>query len=373
MVSDPSASPWLCCTSSSAYILNCRIRFLDSGLETALILEDDVDWDIRLRSAQIPLAASAFRQLLPPQRSSHPFRSVDSHHTQYWGDHAAWDLLYLGHCGDYFVSIDYDGPRYTQDYNMTDMPHMVYGDPTLPAPRDMHPFTQMLFDKLHMPPYSRVFHRSKFPLCSFGYAVTRPAAEKLLNDLAGPTLKEYGPRAFDIALLESCRKGADTPSESTKSSSHRTSEARDESASPGLRCWTLNSELFHHMPGKSMIDAIAAESGKHTGIPPVDLAAQAQVAARNETTNIDCGFWNGAFAFDDDDTESLALLRKHVGRKGKCLKEGRVPPKPQSKFKEFEPASPYSKFQDYDPEAQSQDTPIPTEDAKHETPQKPMD
>src|SRR5437016_1702706 len=38
-------------------------RFLDSGYETALILEDDVDWDIRLRSTQIPLAAKAIRSV----------------------------------------------------------------------------------------------------------------------------------------------------------------------------------------------------------------------------------------------------------------------------------------------------------------------
>ncbi len=35
-------------------------RFLESGLETALILEDDVDWDIRLRSVQIPLQQVPF-------------------------------------------------------------------------------------------------------------------------------------------------------------------------------------------------------------------------------------------------------------------------------------------------------------------------
>jgi hypothetical protein len=173
------------------------------------MLEDDVDWDIRLRSAQIPLAASAIRQILPsppPRRSFHSFAHFGTNHTPYWGDHGAWDLLYLGHCGDYFEEVDEEGPRLEKHYNLTTMPHIQYKDPTLPSPSDLHPFTQTLFDKLSMPAHTRVFHRSKFPLCSFGYAITRPAAERLLDDLAPPKLKKGGPRAFDVALLNACRE-----------------------------------------------------------------------------------------------------------------------------------------------------------------------
>ncbi|KAL5119562.1 hypothetical protein ACEQ8H_002408 [Pleosporales sp. CAS-2024a] len=301
--------------------------FLDSGLETALILEDDVDWDIRLRSVQIPLAASAVRQLLPPPGPrSFRFARHDVNHTQYWGDHAAWDLLYLGHCGDYFEQVTEEGPQLDKQYNLTTMPHIQYRDPTLPPPSDLHPFTQTLFEKLGMPAHTRVIHRSKFPLCSFGYAVTRPAAQRLLNDLAPPKLKKKGPRAFDVALLNSCRKGAKTPSPTPATGNpapHPDPQQRHQYASPGLRCWTLNSELFHHMPGHSLVDEIGTESGERPGIPPVDLAGQAQVVHRNETTNIDCGFWSGAFSFDDDDWKRLRYLREHVGRRGECLKDDR--------------------------------------------------
>ncbi|KAF2028825.1 hypothetical protein EK21DRAFT_69022 [Setomelanomma holmii] len=300
--------------------------FLDSGLETALILEDDVDWDIRLRSVQIPLAASAVRQLLPPQRSFHPFANYGSNHTQYWGDHGAWDLLYLGHCGDYFEVVTDDGPQLKENYNLTSMPHLLYSDPTLPPPSDLHRFTQTLFGTLGVPPHSRVFHRSRFPLCSFGYAVTRPAAERLLNDLAPPKLKPNGPRAFDVALLDACRKGKRTPSPTPsqgKTMPHPIPESRHRYASPGLRCWTLNSELFHHMPGHSLVDEIGEKSGEGPGIPPVDRAGQAQVIHRNETTNIECGFWSGAFAFDEGDTRQLRYLQEVVGRQGVCLKEER--------------------------------------------------
>ncbi|KAI4704400.1 hypothetical protein J4E81_001466 [Alternaria sp. BMP 2799] len=297
--------------------------FLDSGLETALILEDDVDWDIRLRSVQIPLAASAARQLLPPPRAQHPGVNAASNHTQYWGDQDAWDLLYLGHCGDYFDIVTEDGPKTDrQSFNLSAMPHILWQDPTLPSWINLHPFTQDLFRLLGMPEKTRVMHRAKFPLCSFGYAVTRRAAERLLNDLAPPKLKKSGARAFDVALLHACNKGENTPSP-TPEWQKANARSRSKYPSPGLRCWTLNSELFHHMPGKSEIDSIGEKLGEEHSLPPVDLAAQAQVVYRNETTNIDCGFWNGAFAFDEDDTERLQFLQEKVGRQGNCLKEGK--------------------------------------------------
>ncbi|KAF2787540.1 glycosyltransferase family 25 protein [Melanomma pulvis-pyrius CBS 109.77] len=297
--------------------------FLDSGLETALILEDDVDWDIRLRSIQIPLAASAARTMLPPAKRSSRFRKTDAKHIQYWGDPKSWDLLYLGHCGDYFNEVTYEGlvPA-EKPFNLTDLPHVVYADPSLPNRDELHPFTQSLFEALRMPAHSRAFHRSKFPLCSFGYAVTRPAAERLLSDLAPPKLSPKGAKAFDVALLHACSKGSKTPSPTPQENPkpHPDPKLRHKYASPGLRCWTVNSELFHHMPGASQIAQIGQVMGEKVGIPPVDLAGQTQVANRNQTPNIGCGFWNGEFSFDDDDVVRLEYLQE-LGRAGKCWEE----------------------------------------------------
>jgi hypothetical protein len=245
---------------------------------------------------------------------------------QYWGDSSAWDLLYLGHCGDYFNLVTADGPMSSDlPLNMNESAHVVYQDPTLPIRSDLHPFTQRLFDALHLPAHSRAFHPSRWPLCSFGYAITRPAAMRLMTDLAPPKLRENGPRAFDVALLHACIKGLESPPPTQPDYNGLPSDThftyRD--ASPGLRCWTLNSELFHHMPGHSQIAQVEEATGTRPGVPPVDLAAQAQVVSRNETSNIGCGFWSGAFRFTDGDTQRLHFLQEEVGRKGKCLKEGR--------------------------------------------------
>lgn len=287
-----------------------------------------MDWDVRLRSVQIPLAASAARSLLPPAKRFSPILSSNAKHTQYWGDPSSWDLLYLGHCGDYFNEVTYDGLTSTDNgFNLTQSPHVVYHDPTLPVKSDLHPFTKSLFDTLNMSDHQRAFHRSRFPLCSFGYAVTRAAAERLLTDLAPAKLKPKSPRAFDVALLHSCNKGSKTPSPTPPNNPkpHPDPNLRHKFASPGLRCWTLNSELFHHMPGESEIARIGQAVGEQSGIPPVDLAGQVQVINRNETTNIGCGFWNGEFAFDDDDMNRLHFLQEQVGRQGQCLKEGKLP------------------------------------------------
>ncbi|KAF9738971.1 hypothetical protein PMIN06_007764 [Paraphaeosphaeria minitans] len=301
--------------------LNALQWFLDSGLETALILEDDLDWDIRLRSIQVPLAANAARTLMPPERSLSPLGRLPQNRTQYWGDFRAWDLLYLGHCGDYFNRVTYEGLDFDSKlFTLNDVPHLTYHDPTMPARSKLHPFTQHLLSILNVPEHGRALHRSKFPLCSFAYAVTRPAAKLLLTALAPPKLKPEGPRAFDVALLHACMKGArETNPITTRWANPPSHPDR------GLRCWTLNSELFHHVPGESEIAKIGKEHGEDSGqgLSPVDWAGQAQAKWRNETTNIGCGFWSGDFAFKEGDTERLEFLREHVGKEGKCLKESR--------------------------------------------------
>lgn len=77
------------------------------------------------------------------------------------------------------------------------------------------------------------------------------------------------------------------------------------------------------MPGESQIAKIGEALGENPGIPPVDLAGQLQLATRQETTNIGCGFWGGHFKFADGDTARLRFLQEEVAKKGKCLKNGK--------------------------------------------------
>ncbi|KAJ6436711.1 hypothetical protein O9K51_10675 [Purpureocillium lavendulum] len=275
-------------------------RFLDSGAETALILEDDVDWDIRLRTTQTPLVSTAMRNVLGGRPAASTVDDDDEAQRYPYGSPARWDLLYLGHCGDYWHGMDVafvDGHVKPQDLEAT--PHAAFSDPSMPRLDDLHPFTASLLRNLGVGESTRLVHRSVFPLCTFGYAVSRGGALRLL-ELGGRKPAGRGHKAYDVLILHACRRDRD----------------RD-----GLRCWTANPELFHHVPGPSIIDG--EDGGK--GLPPVDRAAKGQIEARGETANIDCGFWSGAFGFDDDDAARLDWLRREVGRKGRCLKPARDP------------------------------------------------
>lgn len=71
--------------------LNALRAFLASDCSTALIIEDDVDWDIRLRTIQIPVTASAFRAL------TSNFNTMSLGIEDYWGNTSEWDVCKYQH------------------------------------------------------------------------------------------------------------------------------------------------------------------------------------------------------------------------------------------------------------------------------------
>ena len=264
-------------------------EFLKSGQETALIFEDDIDWDIRLKSIQVPLAQRAARSLGSTKNTVDP--------TLYpWGSPKDWDLLYLGHCGDYLNMIQKGiGVGHHHPGDLERLKHVLYEDPTMLNHTDLHPFTSSFLTALTVPERTRVLHHSVWPLCTFGYAITRATAQRLLTDLAPP--KEGIHKhitAYDAAILTACRDNH-------------------------ILCYTLQPELFHHMEGESLI---AGEEAEPVHRPPVDEAGLEQVKWRKETSNIGCGFWSGEF-YPEGDQKRLAYLQKEVVGKGKCLKPPR--------------------------------------------------
>jgi hypothetical protein len=80
-----------------------------------LILENDVDWPIHLRTTQIPLATAAIRTFLP--ESSHG----PSNNANDWADPSTWEIRYLGHCSDLISPSQ-----------LLINPHLAYIDFTIP-------------------------------------------------------------------------------------------------------------------------------------------------------------------------------------------------------------------------------------------------
>ena len=127
------------------------IRIIEQNLTSALVLEDDVDWDIRIKS-QMTDFARATRLLIQPlpgttdtfldptnPRPRFPneghvdFRFEEQHVVSEptespFGDIRRWDVLWLGHCGARF-------PRAT-DENVP-LGRVVSADDTVPGPHNL--------------------------------------------------------------------------------------------------------------------------------------------------------------------------------------------------------------------------------------------
>lgn len=166
--------------------MNALKHILLHNWTTALVVEDDVDWDISIKK-QMEIVGPMIRKLTNATNTSKsPF-----------GDN--WDLLWLGHCGDgidfrngrHEISIDRSLPESTVYHN-------VYGHPT------------------YFPPQLRIVHHTVGPSCTFAYAVTLQAASKMYA----------GSRGGSTTII--------------------TTEMRRWCETGWLRCLTINPELFHH-------------------------------------------------------------------------------------------------------------------------------
>ncbi|KAJ6106419.1 hypothetical protein N7512_009936 [Penicillium capsulatum] len=126
-------------------------------LNSALLLEDDADWDISIK-AQLQNFARATRAL---QRT--PLNFTES---PYGHD---WDLLWLGHCG---LACQHDQPHYTTP-----------NDPTVVTP-DGLPYYHHGVDDYNRPDHTRLVCTVANAACTFSYALSYRGAQKILAALS---------------------------------------------------------------------------------------------------------------------------------------------------------------------------------------------
>jgi hypothetical protein len=178
-----------------------------------VIFEDDVDWDVRLRS-ELEHFAKASRVLTnePLDLSDYPVvtsnnpENEDSIHSEVsqneissslfslplsniplptstapYGDPSKWDVLWLGHCG-----VGFPRPSgYPAAYDERNIILTLADDETVPQPRYLraHPFGPLDALAESHPPHTRVFHRaSGGALCTVAYAVSQRGARRLLQE-----------------------------------------------------------------------------------------------------------------------------------------------------------------------------------------------
>lgn len=140
-----------------------------SDFETALIIEDDVDWDISVKE-QMKLLSRAIRDFTgTPASDPRPY-GLD------------WDILWFGHCGGPY---DRNSPRHE------------YWDPSV---RDGELYTGWMKDYVtSMPEKTRYVQHGAGLVCSFAYAINRKTVTNVL-DWSGQGQDE----GFDIRLRTGC-------------------------------------------------------------------------------------------------------------------------------------------------------------------------
>lgn len=195
--------------------MNAIQEVVRQNLTSALILEDDVDWDVRVKS-QFQDFARSTRILVQPSggelgdqyldptfpRSSegqeHFDIDVRAHEgstkpptTSPYGDIDRWDLLWPGHCGAGF-------PQGKDQLSLGRA--ILYDDET--AAETQH-FDPQWGDKqviYQYPNHTRITYRSKENVCNLAYALTRDGARRLLYEL-GVHKNRF---ATDISIRDYC-------------------------------------------------------------------------------------------------------------------------------------------------------------------------
>lgn len=175
-------------------------RMVEQNVQSALVLEADTDWDIRIKQ-QMREFAQASRLLVQPLhenpnsfldttnpvpgdsvQASFDIRSYETENptisptSSPYGDLQNWDLLWLGHCGCRFP--------WPSDGNAPLGRAIMLDDETVPATQHI---SIELGDRGLMneyPPHTRVVSRARVNSCSLAFAYSQQGARKFLYELA---------------------------------------------------------------------------------------------------------------------------------------------------------------------------------------------
>ncbi|KAI1392016.1 glycosyltransferase family 25 protein [Hypoxylon trugodes] len=277
--------------------MNALRTIVSDDIRSALVVEDDIDWDIRIKS-QLQTFASASRTWLkeskfdkrqelldyvPPsllKKGDSTTMAIDSDentirlnpsaridnkpHESVYGDD--WDVLWLGHCGA-------DLPD--AQAQVSPLRVAILGDETVPSPKHLKPHPFALKDKLGeiYPPHTRVVHASSGNVCSLAYAVSFQGARKLLSEFE----RNYD-KQWDLMLQKWC-EGGYIPKEKPQSGSEPDSEGarvvRQQEKPP--ICLTVQPPLFSHHYAKGGASDIQGQGGgyaKGTGTPYIRFSVR---------------------------------------------------------------------------------------------------
>ncbi|KAI9720086.1 MAG: hypothetical protein M1828_005814 [Chrysothrix sp. TS-e1954] len=184
--------------------VNALSEIVNQDLSSALIMEDDVDWDIRLKSILQSVAVSSNILLQSSTNASQSEIDENSESDESrdamdeyeppsispYGDE--WDVMWLGHCEMHL-------PR-----NKSSGILLQENDETVPQHRFLRSFIPREVTPLvWYPQHTRaVFKDVREGTCSLAYAVTQSAARRMLYQMGIEKLNEN----FDLMLRGWCEQ-----------------------------------------------------------------------------------------------------------------------------------------------------------------------
>ena len=194
---------------------------MEQNLTSALILEDDADWDVRIKQQlyDYALTSQALIQPLKSDPSSYadptfptPQGSSDMAPDLQFGNLPAtvaakvspygdeWDILWLGHCGMNMPTIR---DAVLKDSSLKQPKGRVVhlNDETVPEIKKLNILDAAEDVRKLYPDHTRVTHHVAGAICSLGYAVSQAGARRLLYELGLKTFDE----PFDLMLRSFCQ------------------------------------------------------------------------------------------------------------------------------------------------------------------------
>jgi len=248
-------------------------------------MEDDADWDVRIKS-QLQVFAQASRAFTQPTGSKPPTTLAETYGsrgdgrsppdvavdqlpsakgsgpkiTPYGDD---WDVLWLGHCGTELPKgpaaadgVDDGQARHAADQSFRPplLRVIIANDPTVPGPEHMkaHPFALKDAAADQYPAHTRIVHASSATTCTQAYAVSQQGARKLLWQFGLQTLTS----GWDFMLRDWC-DGVYADG----LANHSDGRDADMRLAKGPVCVTVQPPLFSHHFGKGGASDIAAPGG----------------------------------------------------------------------------------------------------------------
>lgn len=144
---------------------NGSISIVTERITTALVIEDDADWDVTLKT-QLMDFAQGVRII---QNSTGP--SVSAYGSN-------WDMLWIGHCG---ANLHPDEKRF----------YAIPNDMTVrPAHHSSDLITPEIVDGENMQNTTRLIFKAGAAECTYGYAVNFDSARKILAALSMSPVNE---------------------------------------------------------------------------------------------------------------------------------------------------------------------------------------